>query len=192
MSRIVLASRSPQRLALLEGVGFEVEVIESGVEELTDGDPLELVEANALGKARAVASRPEASGAVVVAGDTEVVLDGKALGQPQDAGEARRMISALSGREHEVLGGLCLIFPGEEPRLGVEDSKVWFRTLNEPLIDAYVEGGEWRGRAGGYAIQGAGSCLIERVEGDLSNVIGLPISLLARLAPELLRPTRQN
>ena len=193
MTRIVLASRSPQRLALLEGIGLEVEVIESGVEERTDGDPLELVEANALEKARTVAARPEASDAIVAGGDTEVVLEGTVLGQPQDAEDARRMLSALSGREHEVLGGLCLVFPEEgEPRLGVEASRVRFRSLDEALIDAYVEGGEWRGRAGGYAIQGAGSCLVERVEGDLSNVIGLPLSLLARLAPELLRSTRQN
>ena len=192
MNRIVLASRSPQRRALLNGIGLEVEVIESGVEERTDGDPLELVEANALAKARAVASLPESEGAVVIAGDTEVALESGALGQPESDAEAREMLLALSGREHRVLGGLCVIPPGEEPRLGVEETTVLFRTLDGELIDAYVSGGEWRGRAGGYAIQGAGSSLIERVHGDLSNVIGLPLGLIARLAPELLRSTRQN
>lgn len=192
MNRIVLASRSPQRLALLNGIGLEVEVIESGVEECTDGDPRGLVEANALAKASAVAKLSESQGAVVIGGDTEVVLDSRALGQPESAEEAREMLLALSGREHRVLGGLCVISPEEEPRLGVEETSVLFRALDGELIDAYLSGGEWRGRAGGYAVQGAGSGLVERVDGDLSNVIGLPLGLIARLAPELLRSTRQN
>jgi septum formation protein len=193
MTRVVLASRSPQRLTLLTGLGLAVDVIESGISERTEGDPLEIVRDNAIAKALAVASRPDLSGAAVIAGDTEVILDGKALGQPADLAEARQMLRDLSGREHSVAGGLCVVFPGEEePRVGVEETAVFFKEISDGLLDACLAGNEWKGRAGGYAIQASGSGLVERVEGDLSNVIGLPLGLLARLAPELLRSTRQN
>ena len=193
MTSVVLASRSPQRLALLTGLGLSVEAIESGIEEQAEGDPLELVRSNAISKALAVASLSDFSTAAVVAGDTEVILDGKALGQPTDLADARRMLQGLSGREHLVAGGLCVVIPGEdEPRVGVEETTVVFKHLTDEILDACLAGGEWQGRAGGYAIQGSGSGLVERVEGDLSNVIGLPLGLLARLAPELLRSTRQN
>lgn len=193
MTRVVLASRSPQRLSLLTGLGLNVDVVESGVTELTEGDPLELVRDNAVSKALAVATRSEFSDSIVVGGDTEVALDGRVLGQPNDLDHARRMLSELSGREHQVAGGLCVVFPGEgEARVGVDETAVFFRDLSDDLLDRCLAGDEWRGRAGGYAIQGSGSGLVERVEGDLSNVIGLPLGLLARLAPELLRSTRQN
>ena len=193
MNRVVLASRSPQRLALLTGLGLDPEVVEPAIDELSQGEPREVVAANAASKAVAVASRPGLDDAIVVAGDTEVVLDGAVLGQPADEAKAREMLSSLSGREHEVVGGLCVIVPGErEPRVGVEETLVAFRDLDGHLIESALASGEWRGRAGGYAIQGVGSGLVERVEGDLSNVIGLPLSLLARLSPELLRLTRQN
>jgi septum formation protein len=124
-------------------------------------------------------------GSTIIAGDTEVILDGRPLGQPADEAEAREMLVALSGRRHEVLGGIAVIAADEET-VGVEASRVRFRDLGEAEIDAYVASGEWHGRAGGYAIQGLGSALVEEVKGDLSNVIGLPVALLLRLAPELL------
>ena len=153
------------------------------IEERTEGEPRELVEANAIAKVRAVA--PGGPGALVLAGDTEVVLDGRVLGKPADEREARAHLAALSGREHEVLGGLAAIDGGRE-RSGVVTSTVVFRDLDRALTDAYVASGEWRDRAGGYAVQGLGSALVEEVRGDLSNVIGLPIHLLASLAPQLL------
>ena len=145
--------------------------------------------ANALAKARAVAARRR-HGTLVIAGDTEVVVDGRALGQPGFEGEARWCLETLSGRTHEVLGALALLGPdridGElEVRTGVEVSRVTFGELPPKLIDAYLSSGEWQGRAGGYAVQGLGSALVAGVDGDLSNVIGLPIGLLFRLAPEL-------
>lgn len=177
----------------MRGLGLEVEVIDPDVAEQTEGDPIELVTSNAVSKALAVESRPELPPFPVVAGDTEVVLDDSVLGQPNDASDARRMLIALSGREHLVVGAICILMPGEDsPRTGVEQTTVLFRGLTEDLIDACVAGGEWVGRAGGYAVQGTGSGLVERIDGDLSNVIGLPLGLLARLAPELLRSTRQN
>jgi septum formation protein len=133
-------------------------------------------------KARAV----DAVGALVIGCDTEVVLDGTALGKPDDEAAARTHLGRLAGRSHEVLSGLALLGPEpEQVREGVERSEVTFATLSEADIDRYVASGEWRERAGGYAIQGLGSTLVERVEGDLSNVIGLPVGLLLELAPEL-------
>jgi septum formation protein len=186
--RIVLASGSPQRRALLSALGLDFEVRPPAVEEETDGDPRELVMINARRKAEAVA--PSADGALVIAGDTEVVIDGEVLGQPGNGAEARGHLERLSGREHQVLGGLALLSPerqtGDEPRTGIEVSAVAFRKLEPRLVEAYLASGEWRGRAGSYAIQGLGSALVDAVRGDVSNVIGLPVGLLLRLAPELV------
>jgi septum formation protein len=133
-------------------------------------------------KARAV----HAPGALVIGCDTEVVLDGTALGKPDDEAAARTHLGRLAGRPHEVLSGLALLGPEpEQVREGVARSEVTFASLSDEAIDCYVASGEWRERAGGYAIQGLGSTLVERLEGDLSNVIGLPLRLLLELAPEL-------
>ena len=156
------------------------------MEEEREGEPRDLVVRNATRKAEAVAAdQPDA---LVIAGDTEVVIDGEVLGQPEDESQARAHLERLSGSEHHVLGGLALIGPdaGEEPRVGVDVSTVAFKELDEALLEAYLASGEWRGRAGSYAIQGLGSALVDIVRGDVSNVIGLPVGLLLRLAPELL------
>jgi septum formation protein len=188
---IVLASASPQRKVLLRALGLDFRTVPSDVEEETDGDPREVVLANALAKGRAVAQKRRKP-ALVIAGDTEVVVDGRALGQPQLEGEARWCLEILSGRSHEVLGALALLGPDKEDgrpveRTGVESSRVTFGRLTDELIDAYLASGEWRGRAGGYAVQGLGSSLVAGIDGDVSNVIGLPVGLLLRLAPELVR-----
>lgn len=120
--------------------------------------------------------------------DTEVVLDGRVLGQPRDEDEARSRLEELSGRSHEVLTGVAVLVSGDaedEQRVGVARSIVTFRDLDVATLGLYVDSGEWRGRAGSYAIQGLGSILVERLEGDLSNVVGLPVPLLLDLAPEL-------
>jgi septum formation protein len=167
------------------------------VEEATEGEPREVVVENALAKARAVASSRRKQGTLVIAGDTEVVIDGSALGQPADVREARWCLEALSGRDHEVMGGLAVLGPerdddGYRERSGVAVTRVRFATLGPDLLDAYLACGEWEGRAGGYAVQGLGSALIEEIEGDVSNVIGLPVSLLASLAPELVGVAGNN
>lgn len=190
--RIILASRSPQRKALLRSLGIEFRAVPSEVEEISEGDPRDVVLENAVAKARAVAARRR-RGTLVIAGDTEVVVDGRVVGQPGFEGEARWCLETLSGRSHEVLGALALIGPdrvdGEpEVRTGVELTQVTFGNLDHELIDRYLASEEWKGRAGGYAVQGLGSALVDRVEGDVSNVIGLPIRLLLRLAPELSTP----
>ena len=169
---------------LLGALGLEFDTVPPQVDERRDGEARELVESNAVAKAQDVAARVE-RGATVLAGDTEVALEGEVLGQPGDGAEAESFIRKLSGREHEVLGGLAVSGPSGE-RSGVAASKVRFRELEPALIAAYVASGEWRGRAGGYAVQGLGSALVDAIEGDLSNVIGLPVGLLSELAPELL------
>ena len=128
----------------------------------------------------------------MIGGDTEVALEGEALGQPDDESEARSHLERLSGREHQVVGGLALLGPDQEDgrprtREGVASTAVRFRELGPDLIEAYLASGEWEGRAGSYAIQGLGSALIDSVEGDLSNVIGLPIPLLLELEPSFQR-----
>jgi len=152
-----------------------------GVDELTGGDPEVEVLENARRKAAAVER-----GDLVIACDTDVVLDGKALGKPADGVEARSYLDRMSGRSHEVLSGLVVLV-GDEERSGLERTTVVFKELSEVEKERYVAFGEWRGRSGGYAIQTLGSTLVERVEGSVSNVVGLPVGLLLELAPELFR-----
>jgi septum formation protein len=156
-----------------------------GVEELTQGDPEHLVVENARRKAEAVASD-----GLVIACDTDVVLDGEVLGKPADATEARAYLDRMSGRAHTVMSGIVVIEDGEE-RSGLEKTTVVFKDLNDEEKERYVRFGEWQGRSGGYAIQTLGSTLVARLEGSVSNVVGLPVGLLAELAPALfVRSTR--
>jgi septum formation protein len=158
-------------------------VVVSGVDELSGGDPeFEVVE-NARRKVRAIANTDR----LVIGCDTDVVLDGKALGKPQSEIEAREYLDRMSGRAHEVLSGL-VVLDGDEERSGLERTSVVFKELAEADKDRYVNFGEWRGRSGGYAIQTLGSTLVERVEGSVSNVVGLPVGLLIELAPGLFEP----
>ena len=150
------------------------------VEELTDGEPRALVRENALRKARAV------SGHRVLGVDTAVVLDGRVYGKPADVEEAETFLSRLSGRDHEVMSGIALLEGGEE-RTEVAVTRVRFRPLERADLDWYLASGEWRERAGGYAIQGRGAALVARIEGDYWNVVGLPVPALLRLSPDLLR-----
>ena len=180
---LVLASRSPQRKAILEMLGVPFDAVPADVEELTDGAPRDVVAENALRKAReVVAARP---GALVLGVDTEVFLDHVVFGKAGDEEHARRHLQALSGRTHEVFSGIALLSEGGE-RTGVARTEVTFRDLSGGLLDWYLDTGEWRERAGAYAIQGRGAALVERVEGDYWNVVGLPVPLLLSLAPELL------
>jgi nucleoside triphosphate pyrophosphatase len=162
----------------------EYAVVEPDVEEIREGRPEEIVLENARRKARAGLTGEDSG--VVLGADTEVVLDGAALGQPADANRARASLEALSGRTHDVLTGVVLASHADE-RSGIARSHVTFREFDAATLDLYLNSGEWRGRAGAYAIQGLGSILIERLEGDFSNVVGLPVPLLIELAPEILQ-----
>ena len=168
---IVLASTSPQRLAILEQLRIPFRVVAPTYDEVGD-DPVE----HAAGKARSV----DGGRTPVLGVDTIVVLGGAVLGKPATEPAAHSMLERLSGRTHEVVSGLCLRTP-EWEELGREVTRVTFRQLTAPEIDEYVAVGEWRGRAGGYAVQGFGASLVERIDGDYLNVVGLPAALLLRL-----------
>ena len=169
---LILASTSPRRREILEQLGIPFDVVAPHYEEAS-GDPVE----HALGKARSVGSfgdRP------VLGCDTEVVCDGRVFGKPETEADAEEMLDSLAGKTHEVVSGLALLTPAwEEVRREV--TRVTFRPLTPRDLAHYIASGEWEGRAGAYAIQGLGASLVERIEGDYLNVVGLPAALLVRL-----------
>ena len=180
---LLLASTSPQRWAILHQLGIPFDAIAPRYEEHDPpgADAEELVTGHALGKAQSVLD--EADGRPVLGVDTTVVLDGRIYGKPMSAGDAERMLDELSGRTHAVVSGLCLATPAWEIVSAVA-TRVTFRKLTPRELGWYVASGEWEGRAGGYAIQGRGGALVERVEGDYLNVVGLPATLLVHLLAE--------
>jgi len=180
---LILASRSPQRRAILEQLGIEFSFEVPELEELEEGPPHEIAIENAYRKARRVADAHP--GARVLGVDTIVAVGARMYGKPADAAAARATIAALSGRRHAVIGGVCLIEDGTA-RTAAATTTVEFRALAPGLIDWYVDSGEWRERAGGYAIQGRGAALVAGIEGDYLNVVGLPVPTLLELAPDLI------
>jgi septum formation protein len=181
----VLASASPQRRAILEQLYVAFEVEAAGVEEVERGDPEAAALANATAKARAVAARHAGASAPVVLGaDTVVALGDRILPKPADAAQAREWLGLLAGRTHRVIGGLCVV--GAEERAATAVTEVEFRALGEAEVERYVASGEWRDRAGGYAIQGRGAALVRGIRGDYLNVVGLPVAALLELIPDLL------
>ena len=150
----------------------------SGVEEETRGDPRRVAEENARRKALAV------PGDVVLGADTDVALDGELLGKPADEAQAAAFLERLSGRTHQVVGGIAVI-RGGEVTTAVEVTEVEFSALDRTTLEWYVRSREWEGRAGGYAIQGRGATLISAIRGDYLNVVGLPLARLLRLHPDL-------
>lgn len=161
------------------GIAFHAVVVD--VEELTEGDPAAVAAHNARVKGRAVAPRADASGPALVLGvDTVVAIEGRILPKPADPAQARQWLEALSGREHRVISAICLIGPDGE-REARSTTTVRFRHLSAREIDWYVATGEWRDRAGGYAIQGRGAALVEAIEGDYWTVVGLPVPALLDL-----------
>jgi nucleoside triphosphate pyrophosphatase len=185
--RIVLASTSPQRRAILTQLRIPFDVVAPRYEEHDppDADPVQLVRAHAEGKARSV----HGEGGWTLGVDTTVHLDGRTYGKPSGAADASAMLGELAGRTHVVVSGLCLLGPGIE-RLEVARTLVTFRRFDDDERAHYVELGEWEGRAGGYAIQGIGARLVASVDGDYLNVVGLPgallVGLLADHAPAFL------
>jgi septum formation protein len=177
---LLLASTSPQRRAILEQLGLPFDVVAPRYRE--EDEPgvgaVELVRAHASGKARSVAV--EAGERPVLGVDTAVVLDGEIFGKPDGEEEAAEMLGRLGGRTHAVVSGLCLLTPAWEA-VEHEETRVTFRELTPRDVAGYVAAGEWQGRAGAYAIQGLGASLVERIEGDYLNVVGLPAALLVRL-----------
>jgi nucleoside triphosphate pyrophosphatase len=185
LSPLVLASRSPQRRAILEQLGVEFSVQVPDVEELETGPPHEVALENAYRKASAVASAAAGGDGPVLGVDTVVALGARMYGKPADPADARATLTALAGRRHAVVSGMCLIEDGRT-RSAAARTLVEFRALSEPLIDWYLASDEWRDRAGGYAIQGRGAALVAAIDGDYLNVVGLPVATLLELAPGLL------
>ena len=192
--RLVLASASPQRRGILATLGLHFTVRPARVDELERGDPAHVALHNALQKAHAAVEQAAVAvpgaGEVVLGCDTLVWLDGQIHGKPSDERAARATLSALSGNTHTVISGVAVLGAGE-PRTAVARTAVTFRWLSPELLDWYLASAEWRDRAGGYAIQGAGAALVRDVEGDFFNVVGLPLASLLDIYPRLLRAHRK-
>jgi len=181
--RIVLASASPRRIELLPRILQAFDVVPSLAEEPTDGPPERRVVEGACVKARDVALRERG---LIIGADTLVALGDRVLGKPRHRAEACRMLRSLSGREHRVLTGLCLLstWTGEE-RTAVEETIVRFRLIGDAEIDGYLASGEADDKAGAYAIQGGAARFVEGIRGDFYNVMGLPLGRLDRTLREM-------
>ncbi len=184
--RLVLASQSPRRHSLLRDVGVPFSVVASEAVELLEGDSAAvLAQVNAKAKVDGAVLPPDLpTGTFVLGTDTLVTVDGVVMGKPATAREAVEMISRLSGRVHQVVSGVALCRTGGETCVAVATTDVAFRRLDAEEIRAYVDLGEWRGKAGGYAIQGLAAFFASEVRGEYSNVVGLPLCLLGGLFRE--------
>lgn len=181
MRRIVLASASPRRRELLRQTGLQFEVEPGGYDEAMPGacGPEAMARGLSLGKARAAAEKH--ADAIIIAADTLVVLDSRVFGKPQSDARAREMLRALQGRTHCVVTGFTILDTGSGRVVTRSvETRVHLRKLTLSQIDAYVGTGEPQDKAGGYAIQGRGAVLVDRIEGDYSNVVGLPLAALAQ------------
>lgn len=187
---MILASQSPRRIELMDEAGFTCRVIPADIDETPhEGEqPLDLVGRLAKDKALCVASEHAHAGEIAVAADTIVTIDGVILGKPADAQDAKRMLRLLSGRTHQVATGVCVARANAagdaaEPVLQnfVEVTDVTFYALDEDTIEEYAQSGEPLDKAGAYGIQGKGGrMLVEKIDGDFYNVVGLPIARVAR------------
>ncbi len=177
MPTLVLASTSPARRALLEQVGLDFRCEAPGVEEQLDpaADPVAQAESLAMQKARAVAERNP--GAIVIGADQVLALGGRALGKPADEAEARAQLGEMAGRSHALVSGVAVLGPGGTV-VGNEETRLTVRALRPEEIEAYLATGEWQGCAGGYRVEARGLALFERIDGDWTNVLGLPMPLL--------------
>ncbi|MBN1151817.1 MAG: septum formation protein Maf [Dehalococcoidia bacterium] len=180
MRVLVLASASVGRAELLRRTGLPFLIDPSGCDETTDDiDPEAHVRSLALRKARDVSRRH--ADAVVIGADTIIDLDGEIIGKPESDEEAARMLGRLAGRYHRLLTGLAVVDSATcTEYVGVEATRVHLRDLTPGQIDAYVRSGETVGKSGSYELQGLGATIIDRIEGDFSNVVGLPMAYLAQ------------
>jgi septum formation protein len=185
MRKIVLASASPRRKELLQKIGLKFEVDASNCAEEIDPTlkPDEIVRRISIEKACAVASRHK--DAVIIAADTIGVIGKKLLGKPRTAGEARKMLAQISGKSHEVITGFTVLDTATNKVIsGTVNTKVYIKKMTQQEIDAYVQTGEPLDKAGAYGIQGLGAVIVEKIEGDYYNVVGLPLSALAEVLKE--------
>jgi septum formation protein len=179
---ITLASSSPRRAELLRAAGFQLRIEPSDIDEAREPDEAAAVYVMRLARSKAAASK-ESSG-LVVGADTVVVINGEILGKPRDEADAESMLSRLSGQWHDVLTGVAVI-NGARAASDLEMTRVKFAQLSPDEVRWYIDTGEAFDKAGAYAIQGRGALFIERIEGSYSNVVGLPLRLVYRLAREV-------
>jgi septum formation protein len=185
MKTIILASASPRRKELLEKIGLRFKVEPSNYEEdMQSGlEPHEFAQKISLEKAEVVASRHK--NAIVIAADTLIVSGSQILGKPHTENEARKILETINGKPHSVITGFSVIDTGENKTLSKSvETKVYIRKLTSAEIDAYVKSKEPLDKAGAYAIQGLGAVIVEKIEGDYFNVIGLPLSALTEALKE--------
>ena len=185
--KLILASASPRRAEILQAAGFPFSVLHSAVDETPSPNelPTDLVQRLANAKAELVAARAVGP-AIVIAADTVVAVDARILGKPRSSDEARKMLELISARMHTVLTGVSLVrLPDVERREFVEATQVHFARMTPDEISAYLATDEPFDKAGAYAIQGIGGRYVTRIEGDYFNVVGLPLSRLARALSEL-------
>ena len=179
ISNIILASASPRRRQLLNQIGLEFSIQPSKLDETQAPvlPPAELTEYLAVHKARAVAmGNPDA---IIIAADTLVVYENQILGKPGGEPQAIAMLNQINGRQIEVITGYCVYqFNRDQKEVGVIKTQVWMKQLTQPEIDAYVRTGEALDKAGGFAIQGKGAILVEKINGDYYNIVGLPLTPL--------------
>ena len=180
---LILASGSPRRRELLARMGYTFEICTPDVDEHVAGHARDIVHTLAGRKARAAAAHYEDG--VIIASDTLVSLDGVPLGKPADEREAREMLAALSGREHEVFTGVCVL----DAKTGQSETRtvrtgVTFRDITPEEIDAYIATGEPMDKAGAYGAQGKGALFVEKIDGDFFNVMGLPLCVLGQMLKE--------
>lgn len=183
--KIVLASGSPRRKEIMQNLGLRFEVITSSAEENISGNlpPHMIVQELAMLKGADVAAKTE--NALVISADTIVWLDGKMLGKPKDAENAKKMLKMLSGNVHQVYTGVCVTDSGSGKSVSdYEMTKVYFRDILDDEIERYVRTMEPLDKAGAYGIQGKGCLLVEKIEGDYLNVVGLPATVLAKILRE--------
>lgn len=188
---LVLASASPQRRAILEQLGVAFEVRPTDAVEIEAGDPFGVAQENALRKLAAATVQlgdAERAQTVVLACDTVVAIGERVYGKPAGEAQARAYIGDLAGETHHVIGALAIGAPDGRVLQRADITAVTFAALTPDQIATYCALGEWQGRAGGYAVQGRGAALVERIEGDYLNVVGLPVLALRDLVHGLVAP----
>ncbi len=189
MPSLILASASPQRRQLLTALGVQFTVLQSGVDEsaCTVEEPAARAQTLARAKAQSIAALN--AGSIVIGCDTLVVAqDGTLLEKPKDEDEAREMILRHSGGVSTVISALCLLLPNGQFKEGLDLSSVHFKSLTRQELEWWVKTDLWRGRSGAFQIDGLGQLMIQRIEGDWTGIVGLPVYLLGRLLTEACQP----
>src|SRR5262245_61836753 len=186
--KLVLASASPRRLMLLAQAGIEPDALRpSSIDETARLAEMPRALATRLARIKAetardqIANDTDIAGAYVLAADTVVSVGRRIFGKPEHIEEAVATLERLSGRSHRVLTGICLITPDDRVRMKIVDTRVRFKHLAKPEIEAYIASREWRGKAGGYAIQGLAGCFVRTITGSYTNVVGLPLTEVVAL-----------